>query len=105
MSDKLVTCICDVVKKTALKRLAEESCIILGLKCKSCFALSLAHVSSIRTICAKIIDIWGAGKNGYCLRVVFDGQNTHEDDMFFNMIIMCDENRLWQFNSKIKQQS
>ena len=57
MSDKLVTCICDVVKKTALKRLAEESCIILGLKCKSCFALSLAHVSSIRTICAKIIDI------------------------------------------------
>ena len=36
ISDKLVTCICDVVKKTALKRL--ESCIILRLKCKNCFA-------------------------------------------------------------------
>ena len=36
LSDKLVTCIYDVVKKTSLKRL--ESCIIPGLKCKNCFA-------------------------------------------------------------------
>ena len=36
ISDKLVTCICDVVKKTVLKRL--QSCIILGLKCKNYFA-------------------------------------------------------------------
>ena len=36
ISDKLATCICDVVKKTSLKRL--ESCIIPGLKCKNCFA-------------------------------------------------------------------
>ena len=33
ISDKLVTCICDVVKKTAYKGL--ESCIILVLKCKN----------------------------------------------------------------------
>ena len=36
VSDKLVTCICDVVKKTACKGL--ESCIILVLKCKNYFA-------------------------------------------------------------------
>ena len=72
ISDKLVTCICDVVKKTTLKRL--ESCIIFGLKCKNCFAWSLAHVSSIRTMCAKIIDIRGAGKIGYCLKLVLGGQ-------------------------------
>ena len=42
ISDKLVTCICDVVKKTALKRL--ESCIILGLKSKNCFACDLLHM-------------------------------------------------------------
>ena len=36
ISDKLVTCICDVVKKTACKGL--ESCVILVLKCKNYFA-------------------------------------------------------------------
>ena len=65
-------CICDVVKKTACKRL--EGCIILVLKCKNYFAWSLAHASSIRIMGANIIDIWGAGKNGYCLKVVFDSQ-------------------------------
>ena len=36
ISDKLVTCICDVVKKTACKGL--KSCVILVLKCKNYFA-------------------------------------------------------------------
>ena len=31
--------------------------------------------------------------------------NTHEDDRFLNMIIMCDENQLWQLDSKFKKQS
>ena len=62
------------------------------------------HVSSIRTMGAKIIDIWGAGKNGYWLKVVFEGQIRMKVSLL-NMIIMCDENRLWQFDSKIKQQS
>ena len=36
ISDKLATCISDVVNRTAIKRL--ESCEFLGLKCKNYFA-------------------------------------------------------------------
>ena len=53
---------------------------------------------------AKINDIWGAGK-WLLYESSFWRPNTHEGDRFLNMIIMYDENRLWQFDSKFKQQS
>ena len=57
------------------------------------------------TMGAKIIDDLGARKMGCCLKAVFDGRNTYEGDRFLDKIKMCDENRLWQYNPKTKQQS
>ena len=42
---------------------------------------------------------------GCCQKAIFWWPKTNEGDRFLDMVTMCDENTLWQFESKTKQQS
>ena len=75
ISDNLVTCFCDVVKRTGCKwlerfqRLYDPRIKMSELCCMiSCTCIIYLHDG------CKIIDIWGAGKKGYCPKAVIDGQ-------------------------------